>query len=108
LSNEQGIFRSIYEAKKAILFFGTPHSGTYLLSYEDVLLNFGMTLMFPTLSDALLDHFTALFFINLQQSVSTLEKLAEEFRIHASEVPVASVEDVPLRGTKRIVSLNLH
>jgi hypothetical protein len=98
----------LYEAKKAILFFGTPHSGTYSLSYEDVLLNIGITLLFPTIPDTLLEHFRACFWIKLHQDIATLEKLAEEYRIHAYQIPVASfVEDAPLPGKTRIVSPKL-
>jgi hypothetical protein len=98
------MFGTIQEAVKAILFFGTPHSGTYAESYANILALLGLNTGFSSLVDELVQHFRVSLSVRLQESAPVLTKLNEAFCEHAYCVPTVSfVEDVPLPGLDKIV-----
>jgi hypothetical protein len=106
--NERGMFGTILESTSAVLFFATPHSGTYSEPYVDILSRVGLTLLFPTSPEELLEHYRLLYYIRVQKSVPGLRLVADAFIEHAYRIPVSSfVEDAPLPGLTKVVSISV-
>lgn len=103
--NERGLYDAIRESIAAVLFFGTPQSGSHAESFADSLAYMAEKIMFPPRVDQINEHLRNMIASSLRSTISDLANQREQYRLHVPMVKsVAFIEKLPLPGIEKVVS----